>query len=49
MINPYDRCVANKVINDKQCTLVRYVDNNKISHEDPEVVTAVIDLMKKHF
>ena len=25
-INPYDRCVANKVINDKQCTIAWYVD-----------------------
>ena len=49
VINPYDRCVTNKTINGKQCTIVWYVDDNKISHEDPEVVTKVIELMKKHF
>ena len=49
IINPYDKCVANKIINDKQCTIVWYVDDNKISHEDPEVVTDTIGLMKKHF
>ena len=38
-INQYDRCVANKVINGSQCTLVWYVDDNKISHKDSEVVT----------
>ena len=46
VINPYDRCVANKTINGKQCTVVWYVDDNKILHEDPEVVTKVIELMK---
>ena len=49
VINPYDKCVANKIVNGKQCTIVWYVDDNKISHEDPEVVTDTIDLMKKHF
>ena len=47
-INPYDKCVANKEINDKQCTIVWYVDDNKVSHVDPEVVTEVIELMKGH-
>ena len=49
VINPYDRCVANKEINGKQCTIVWYVDDNKVSHVDPQVVTDVIDLMKSHF
>ena len=48
-INPYDKCVANRMINDKQCTIVWYVDDNKVSHEDPEIVTEVMDLMKRHF
>ena len=46
VINPYDQCVANKMINWKQCTVVWYVDDKKISHKDPEVVTEVINLMK---
>ena len=41
-INPYEKCIANKEINEKQCTLAWYVDDNKVSHEDPEVVTQVI-------
>ena len=48
-INPYDKCVANKMINSKQCKIVWYVDDNKISHEDPNLVTEVIELMKTHF
>ena len=42
IINPYDKCVANKIINGKQCTIVWYVDDNKISHADPEVVTEIM-------
>ena len=48
-INPYDRCVANKTINGKQCTIVWYVDDNKVSHEDPVVVSNIIKLMNEHF
>ena len=47
--NPYDRCVANKTINGKQCTIIWYVEDNKISHEDPMVVSNVIKLVKEHF
>ena len=49
VIYPYDKCVANKEIYGKQCNVVWYVDDNKISHEDPQVVTDVIGLMKKYF
>ena len=48
-INQYDRCVANKVINGQQCTIVWYVDDNKLSHKDPTVVTKVLEIMKDHF
>ena len=49
VINPYDKCVANKEIDGKQCTIVWYVDDNKVSHVDPLVVTDVINTMKSHF
>jgi hypothetical protein len=32
MKNPYDHCVWNKVIKEKQCTICFHVDNCKISH-----------------
>ena len=41
-LNPYDTCIANKMVNGKQCTVAWYVDDNKISHMDPTVVTEVI-------
>ena len=30
--------VANKVINGSQCSIVFYVDDNKISHKDLDIV-----------
>jgi Histone chaperone involved in gene silencing len=49
VINPYDQCVANKVINGSTCTICWYVDDNKISHRDPNVVTQVIGMIEKKF
>jgi hypothetical protein len=45
-VNPYDWCVANKTINGKQCTMLWHVDDIKISHEDPKVVSQMIELLK---
>ena len=36
-VNPYDPCVANKIINGKQHTLSWHVDDLKSSHVDPKV------------
>ena len=49
ILNPYDRCVANKFINGKQCTIVFHVDDNKLSHADEKVVTEIIKEISKHF
>ena len=48
-LNPYDLCVANKMINGKQCTIVFYVDDNKVSHKDPKVVTEILEKMSEYF
>jgi Reverse transcriptase (RNA-dependent DNA polymerase) len=48
-VNPYDRCVANKMINGAQCTVVWHVDDVKISHVDPKVVTTVIQLFSHKY
>jgi hypothetical protein len=37
-INPYDCCVANKIINDKQCSIGWYVDDNILSHVEPALL-----------
>ena len=48
-LNPYDSCVANANIAGSQCTIVWYVDDNKISHVDPSVVSGIIAHIEKHF
>lgn len=48
-LNPYDMCEENKNINDKQCTIAWYVDNNKASHVDPKMVSAVIQKIEERF
>jgi hypothetical protein len=45
VINPYDFCVADKTINDKQCTIVWHVDDLKVTHVDPVVVTTILNLL----
>jgi hypothetical protein len=48
-INPYNWCVANRIINNSQCTIVWYVDDLKISHVDPDVVTLIIGKLSEAF
>jgi Reverse transcriptase (RNA-dependent DNA polymerase) len=48
-LNPYDPCVANKMIDGKQCTIAWYVDDTKISHADPAVVSQIIDQLEERF
>lgn len=48
-INPYNPCVANCMMEGKQCTIAWYVDDNKISHVNPDVVTKVIGKIKERF
>ena len=49
VINPYDRCVANKLINGSICTILWHVDDLKISHADPNVVSDVIEQLSTEF
>ncbi len=48
-LNPYDLCVANAIIDGKQCTIGWYVDDNIITHVDPNQVTWVIDKIEERF
>jgi len=47
--NPYDLCVASADIDGKQCTIVWYVDDNKISHIDSKVIDKVINKIEEKF
>jgi hypothetical protein len=48
-LNPYDPCVANKIVHGKQLTLVWHVDDVKISHVSPKVVTRMINWINKTY
>eukprot|EP00957_Ditylum_brightwellii_P098862 7530993-Ditylum_brightwellii.AAC.1 len=48
-INPYDKCVANKMIDGYQCTLVWYVNDTKVSHKSAKVVDEILEIMKGYF
>jgi hypothetical protein len=48
-LNPYDACVANKIINGTQCTIVWYFDDNKLAHINPHVVTYNIQKIEERF
>lgn len=48
-LNPYDVCIANKIINGKQCTIAWHIDDNKISHVEQCVVDEVIQVLESHF
>jgi hypothetical protein len=48
-LNKYDRCVANKTINGKQCTILWHVDNLKISHLDENVVSSIIEVLNERY
>ena len=47
--NPYDFCIANATIDGKQCTIGWFVDDTKISHVDPNVVTNIISILETRF
>ena len=46
-VNPYDLCVANKIIDGSQFTIVWHVDDLKLSHKNPHVVSKMINHLKK--
>ena len=48
-MDPYDKFMANKMINDKWCTIQWYVDYNKGTHISEEMVIGVINIMKRNF
>eukprot|EP00980_Cylindrotheca_fusiformis_P003695 scaffold819_cov157-Cylindrotheca_fusiformis.AAC.2 len=50
VVNPYDPCVANKIMPDgSQCTVCWYVDDLKISHVDKAVVENIVTQIEKRY
>jgi len=48
-LNPYDACVANKMINGEQCTILWHVDDLKISHVDSKVNDMILDKLNERY
>jgi hypothetical protein len=48
-INPYDRCVANKIVNGHQHTVLWHVDDLKLSHVDSNVNTDLLDQLNQRY
>jgi hypothetical protein len=49
LLNPYNSCVANKVVNRKQMTVCWHVDNLKVSHCNPNQVTIFGEWLSKKY
>jgi hypothetical protein len=45
VLNPYDNCVANKMVEGSQCTFIWHVDNLKISHINQEVLEDLVSTL----
>ena len=48
-VNPYDPCVANRIVDGKQHTVVWHVDDLKSSHVDPEVNRKFLTWLNKKY
>jgi hypothetical protein len=46
-LNPYDPCVANKMVNCKQMTVCWHVDDLKVSHVDSIELTKFVHRIAK--
>jgi hypothetical protein len=45
--NPYDPCVANKIIEGKQMTICFHVDEFKLSHRKKKVMDTMIEYLRQ--
>ena len=45
-VNPYDPCVANRIVNGKQHTVTWHIDDLKSSHVDPKVNDEFLEWLK---
>jgi hypothetical protein len=49
IINPYDPCVANKIIEGKQMTICFHVDDCKLSHHKNKVMDTMIEYLREEY
>ena len=48
-LNPYDRCVSNKIIGGRKCTIIWHVDYLNILHVEYKVVDDIIEVLDKEY
>ena len=48
-LNIYYMCVVNNYINGKHCTIAWYVDNNKVSHVEQDIIYDIISKVEEGF
>jgi hypothetical protein len=48
-INPYNRCVVNKMIDGEQCTIIWHVDDLKLSHIKQEVLDNIASKLNAEY
>ncbi len=48
-VNPYDPCVANKIINGNQMTVSWHVNDLKVSHKESKFVDEFIEWIKSKY
>ena len=48
-MNPYDACVWNKMVNDKQFTILFHIDDLMLGHLCPNIVTFYIQKLQKEY
>ena len=48
-LNPYDPCVANKIVRGKQLTIAWHVDDLKVSHKKYQVVSRMVKWLKAKY
>ena len=48
-LNPYDPCIANKMIEGKQMTICFHVDDCKLSHKMPHVMDQMIGWLRREY
>jgi hypothetical protein len=49
VINPYDPCVANKMIEGNQMTVCFHVDDCKLSHPNTKVMDSMIEYLRQEY
>ena len=48
-LNPYDPCVANKIVHGKQLTITWHVDDLKVSHKKYQVISQMVKWLKAKY